>query len=31
MIIRDAVLTDVEQMSGFLKELTASGKRKSPD
>ena len=31
MIIRDAVLGDVEQMSGFLKELTASGKRTSPD
>jgi ribosomal protein S18 acetylase RimI-like enzyme len=29
--IRDAVLGDVEQMSGFLKELTASGKRRSPD
>ncbi len=31
MIIRDAVLGDVPQMSAFLKELTASGKRKSPD
>ncbi|WP_049644401.1 GNAT family N-acetyltransferase [Candidatus Rhodobacter oscarellae] len=31
MIIRDAVVGDVEQMSAFLKELTASGKRKSPD
>ena len=31
MIIRDAVLGDVEQMSAFLKELTASGKRKRPD
>jgi ribosomal protein S18 acetylase RimI-like enzyme len=31
MILRDAVLGDVEQMSGFLKELTASGKRRSPD
>lgn len=31
MRIRDAVLGDVEQMSGFLKELTASGKRTSPD
>lgn len=31
MNIRNAVLGDVEQMSGFLKELTAAGKRKSPD
>ncbi len=31
MIIRDAVLGDVVQMSGFLKELTASRKRTSPD
>lgn len=31
MKIRDAGLGDVEQMSAFLKELTASGKRKSPD
>ena len=31
MRIRDAILGDIEQMSGFLKELTASGKRKSPD
>lgn len=31
MKIRDAVVGDVEQMSAFLKELTASGKRTSPD
>lgn len=31
MIMRDAVLSDVVQISGFLKELTASGKRTSPD
>lgn len=31
MKIRDAVVEDVKQMSSFLKELTASGKRKSPD
>ena len=31
MKIRDAVLGDAEEMSGLLKELTASGKRKSPD
>jgi len=31
MEIRDAVDEDVAQMSAFLKELTASGKRKSPD
>jgi len=31
MMIRDAALGDIKQMSGFLKELTASGKRKSPD
>ncbi|RVT85407.1 GNAT family N-acetyltransferase [Rhodobacteraceae bacterium CCMM004] len=31
METRDAVVADVPQMSGFLKELTASGKRKSPD
>lgn len=31
MQIRDAVIGDVEQMSAFLKELTASGKRTSPD
>lgn len=31
MKIRDAVPGDVAQMSEFLKELTASGKRKSPD
>ena len=31
MNIRDAVLADVDQMSAFLKELTAAGKRKRPD
>ena len=31
MTIRDAVLGDVKKMSGLLKELTASGKRKSSD
>jgi ribosomal protein S18 acetylase RimI-like enzyme len=31
MKIRDADVGDVEQMSAFLKELTAAGKRKSPD
>ena len=31
MKIRDAVIGDIEQMSAFLKELTALGKRKSPD
>ncbi|MBQ2262062.1 MAG: GNAT family N-acetyltransferase [Loktanella sp.] len=31
MEIRDAVLEDVKQMSTFLRELTASGKRTSPD
>ncbi len=31
MIFRDAKLGDVAQMSAFLKELTAAGKRKSPD
>lgn len=31
MKIRDADVSDVEQMSAFLKELTAAGKRKSPD
>lgn len=31
MKIRDAVFGDVKQMSAFLKELTASGKRRSPD
>ena len=31
MKIRDAVTGDVKEMSGLLKELTASGKRKSPD
>ena len=31
MKIRDAVLGDVKKMSGLLKELTAYGKRKSPD
>jgi len=31
MMIRYAALGDIEQMSGLLKELTASGKRKSPD
>lgn len=31
MIIRDATSEDVAQMSAFLRELTASGKRKSPD
>ena len=31
MRIRDAVAADVEQMSALLKELTVSGKRKSPD
>lgn len=31
MKIRDAVPGDVEEMSVLLKELTASGKRKSPD
>ncbi|WFE75836.1 GNAT family N-acetyltransferase [Roseinatronobacter sp. S2] len=31
MEIRDAVVEDVKQMSTFLKELTASGKRTSPD
>lgn len=31
MQIRDAVVEDVRQMSAFLKELTASGKRTSPD
>lgn len=31
MEIRDAVVGDVQQMSAFLKELTASGKRTSPD
>ncbi|MEM7730765.1 MAG: GNAT family N-acetyltransferase [Pseudomonadota bacterium] len=31
MKIRDASLDDVPQMSGFLRELTASGKRTSPD
>lgn len=31
MEIRDAVVDDVKQMSAFLKELTASGKRTSPD
>ncbi|RAI54383.1 GNAT family N-acetyltransferase [Rhodobacteraceae bacterium AsT-22] len=31
MKIRDAVVEDVKQMSAFLKELTASGKRTSPD
>ncbi len=31
MKIRDAVPGDVKEMSGLLKELTASGKRKSPD
>ena len=31
MIIRDAGLADVRQMSAFLRELTALGKRTSPD
>jgi len=31
MNIRDAITGDVEQMSAFLKELTAAGKRKRPD
>lgn len=31
MQIRDAIVGDVQQMSAFLKELTASGKRTSPD
>ncbi|MEM6306345.1 MAG: GNAT family N-acetyltransferase [Pseudomonadota bacterium] len=31
MRITDAGLGDVQQMSDFLKELTASGKRRSPD
>lgn len=31
MQIRDAVIGDVEQISAFLKELTASGKRTRPD
>lgn len=31
MRIRDAVLDDAEEISAFLKELTAAGKRTSPD
>jgi len=31
MILRDAAFEDVTQMSEFLKELTAAGKRTSPD
>lgn len=31
MQIRDAIVDDVKQISAFLKELTASGKRTSPD
>ncbi|MEM7546202.1 MAG: GNAT family N-acetyltransferase [Pseudomonadota bacterium] len=31
MIIRDGTSSDVDQMSSFLRDLTASGKRKSPD
>lgn len=31
MKTRDATLEDVKQMSAFLKELTAAGKRSSPD
>lgn len=31
MIIRDATPEDVQQISAFLKELTASGKRTRPD
>lgn len=31
MIVRDGTPEDVEQMSSFLRELTALGKRKSPD
>lgn len=31
MIIRDATTKDVAQMSAFLQELTAAGKRTSPD
>ncbi|WP_299549891.1 GNAT family N-acetyltransferase [uncultured Tateyamaria sp.] len=31
MIIREGTIADVEQMSAFLRELTASGKRVSPD
>ncbi len=31
MIYRDATLSDVAQMSAFLKELTTAGKRTSPD
>lgn len=31
MIIRNATVEDVQQMSAFLRELTAAGKRKSPD
>lgn len=31
MRIRDAVATDAPEISTFLKELTAAGKRKSPD
>ncbi|NSX55018.1 GNAT family N-acetyltransferase [Sulfitobacter sp. 1151] len=31
MIVRDGIPEDVEQMSSFLRELTASGKRTRPD
>ncbi|WP_299780824.1 GNAT family N-acetyltransferase [uncultured Roseobacter sp.] len=31
MILRDATVDDVEQMSAFLRQLTKSGKRVSPD
>lgn len=31
MILREASLADVDQISGFLRQLTALGKRVSPD